>query len=51
MLFHPDCWVWNRFTIRKKKEETSSKDYFLAEGSLTWYNASLILVILVRSNL
>src|SRR3970040_1608903 len=33
-------WIYNK----KKKEETSSKDYFLAEGSLTWWaiGASLI---------
>jgi SSS family solute:Na+ symporter len=33
-------WIYNR----KKKEQTSSKDYFLAEGSLTWWaiGASLI---------
>jgi SSS family solute:Na+ symporter len=33
-------WIYNR----KKKENTSSKDYFLAEGSLTWWaiGASLI---------
>lgn len=33
-------WIYKR----KKKEETSSKDYFLAEGSLTWWaiGASLI---------
>ena len=33
-------WIYNR----KKKEKTSSKDYFLAEGSLTWWaiGASLI---------
>jgi SSS family solute:Na+ symporter len=33
-------WIYNR----KKKEEASSKDYFLAEGSLTWWaiGASLI---------
>jgi SSS family solute:Na+ symporter len=33
-------WIYNR----KKKAETSSKDYFLAEGSLTWWaiGASLI---------
>jgi len=33
-------WVYNR----KKKETTSTKDYFLAEGSLTWWaiGASLI---------
>jgi SSS family solute:Na+ symporter len=33
-------WIYNR----KKKEHTSSKDYFLAEGSLTWWaiGASLI---------
>ena len=33
-------WIYNR----KKKEQTSSNDYFLAEGSLTWWaiGASLI---------
>ncbi|MFV8345866.1 sodium/sugar symporter [Flavobacterium sp. ZB4P13] len=33
-------WIYNR----KKKEQASSKDYFLAEGSLTWWaiGASLI---------
>jgi len=33
-------WIYNR----KKKAESSSKDYFLAEGSLTWWaiGASLI---------
>ncbi|WP_426062644.1 sodium/sugar symporter [Flavobacterium sp. DSP2-3-1] len=33
-------WIYKR----KKKEETNSKDYFLAEGSLTWWaiGASLI---------
>ena len=33
-------WIYNR----KKKAQTSSKDYFLAEGSLTWWaiGASLI---------
>lgn len=33
-------WIYTR----KKKEQTSSKDYFLAEGSLTWWaiGASLI---------
>lgn len=33
-------WIYHR----KKKEQTSSKDYFLAEGSLTWWaiGASLI---------
>ncbi|WP_158730053.1 MULTISPECIES: sodium/sugar symporter [unclassified Flavobacterium] len=33
-------WIYKK----KKKEETSSKDYFLAEGSLTWWaiGASLI---------
>ena len=33
-------WIYNR----KKREQTSSKDYFLAEGSLTWWaiGASLI---------
>lgn len=33
-------WIY----YRKKKEQTSSKDYFLAEGSLTWWaiGASLI---------
>jgi solute:Na+ symporter, SSS family len=33
-------WIYRR----KKKEQTSSKDYFLAEGSLTWWaiGASLI---------
>ncbi|RTY88098.1 sodium/sugar symporter [Flavobacterium sp. RSP15] len=33
-------WIYRK----KKKEETSSKDYFLAEGSLTWWaiGASLI---------
>lgn len=33
-------WIYNR----KKKEQTSSKDYFLAEGTLTWWaiGASLI---------
>ncbi len=33
-------WIYKR----KKKEQTSSKDYFLAEGSLTWWaiGASLI---------
>ena len=33
-------WIYNR----KKKAEASSKDYFLAEGSLTWWaiGASLI---------
>jgi len=33
-------WIYSR----KKKEQTSSKDYFLAEGSLTWWaiGASLI---------
>lgn len=33
-------WIYNR----KKREKTSSKDYFLAEGSLTWWaiGASLI---------
>src|SRR6202034_3850805 len=34
------CWIYNR----KKAAQTSSKDYFLAEGSLTWWaiGASLI---------
>jgi SSS family solute:Na+ symporter len=33
-------WIYNR----KKKAQTSSNDYFLAEGSLTWWaiGASLI---------
>ena len=33
-------WIYNR----KKKEQASSKEYFLAEGSLTWWaiGASLI---------
>ena len=33
-------WIYRK----KKKEQTSSKDYFLAEGSLTWWaiGASLI---------
>ena len=33
-------WIY----VRKKKAETDSKDFFLAEGSLTWWaiGASLI---------